>query len=200
MNSALLLDSINLKIELIPPNRPNRPGTAIRPSYITIHNTDNASKGADANAHSNFVRYTGYYELNGKKHYISWHYTVDDRVAIRQLPDNEKAWHAGTEMGNVSSIAIEICMQQGIDQAAANQRAAQLTAFLLNEHQLPVTAVVPHQHWSGKHCPSLLLGEGWPKFIAMVEQLFTALTSEIDTLELPGAFEFKPDMCWHEDN
>lgn len=200
MNSALLLDSINLKVELIPSDRPNRPGTLIQPTYITIHNTDNSSKGADANAHSKFVRYTGYYESNEKKHYISWHYTVDDRVAIRQLPDTEKAWHAGTETGNASSIAIEICMQQGIDQAAANQRAAELTAFLLNEHRLPITAVVPHQHWSGKHCPSLLLGEEWPIFIAMVEHLLTALTGEVDTLELPAAFEFKPDMCWHKEN
>ena len=47
----------------------------------------------------------------------SWHYTVDDIKVIKQLPINEKGWHAGK--GNSSSIGIEICMHEGIDQEQA---------------------------------------------------------------------------------
>src|SRR5690606_486707 len=127
----------------------NRPGTQMTPTRITIHNTDNTDKGADAHAHSSFVRKTGYYIYKGEKRWVSWHYTVDDRVAIRQLPDRECGMHAGSSAGDESSIGIEICMQQGVDQVAANRRAAQLAAYLLEEHGMSQGAVVRHQHWSG---------------------------------------------------
>lgn len=104
-NSSALLESINLKVELISDERPNRIGTSIKPKKITIHNTSNESPGADADAHSRFVRNRGYYMHNGKKNWVSWHYSVDDRVAIRQLPNDEKALHAGRR-ANKKSIAI----------------------------------------------------------------------------------------------
>lgn len=160
-NRSLLGQSLNLKIDHIPEGRPNRPGTPMRPDFITVHNTDNASAGADAEAHARFVKQTGYYVHEGTKRWISWHYTVDDDSCIRHLPLDELGWHAGSAKGNATSIGIEICMNEGIDQAAAFDRAARLIACLCFDLGLdPKEAVVPHKHWSGKLCPSQLLDGG----------------------------------------
>ncbi len=174
----LQAQDLNLREEFIAEGKHNRPGTIIRPTHVTIHNTDNDSPGADAPAHSGFVRKTGFYMLNGSKHWVSWHFTVDDKVAIKHLPLNELAYHAGP--GNGVSVAIEICMNQGIDQAAANERAALLTAGLLNSLNVAIDNVVPHKKWTGKICPHLLLdhealGAKWTAFIDLVRQFQASL-------------------------
>ena len=76
---------------LIPPNNSNRPD-AHQPEYITIHETGNPSKGADAAAHAKY--------LNSLKEKISWHYTVDDHGACQHLPDWEGGYHAGDGSGD----------------------------------------------------------------------------------------------------
>lgn len=155
--------SLNLIDQFIPLARPNRPGVPLDIKFITIHNTSNANKNADALAHSNFVRKTGFYRRrDGKEQLVSWHYTVDDRIVIKQIPISEIAFHAG-RAANKSSIAIEVCMHEGIDQYAANIRAAKLVAILCYDLFLSLDSVVTHKHWTGKNCPVLLLAE-WDKF------------------------------------
>lgn len=198
------LELINLKEELVPQGRHNRPGTALTPSRVTIHNTNNTDIGADANRHSLFVRTNGYQEYKGQKRSVSWHYTVDDRLAIRQLPDHERGKHAGSGTGNGTSIGIEICMQQGIDQQAANQRAAQLAAYLIVEHGMESDALVQHRHWSGKPCPSLLLDDAaWSKFCRLVsgyvEHLRPSGNKHDDPVPLPDPFVFRGGMCWEDE-
>ena len=167
---------LNLKILEIPAGRPNRPGSPLRATKITIHNTDNTSFGADAEKHSKFLNETGYYIHNGKKISVSWHYTVDDDSCVRHLPLNEVGWHAGKD-GNANSIGIEICMNAGIDQSAAFDRAIKLIACLCFDMGLdPSTDVVPHMTWTGKKCPSLLLDKGkvgakWQSFIGKIAKL-----------------------------
>ncbi|XNO40716.1 N-acetylmuramoyl-L-alanine amidase family protein (plasmid) [Sinorhizobium meliloti] len=150
--------SLNLRIELIPEGSANRSGQKIAPNFITIHNTSNSSPGANASAHSRFVREKGYYVLpSGKLNHVSWHYTVDDTCVIKHLPVNEKAIHAGP--GNSASIGIEVCMHAGINQPAANQRAARLVAALMHDLRIKRENIVPHKHWTGKQCPTLLMGD-----------------------------------------
>lgn len=67
------------------------------------------------------------------------------------------------------SIGIEICMYQGMDTQRCWRHAAWLVVHLLDKHKLPIDRVVPHQKWSGKHCPSQLLPY-WDKFICMVRK------------------------------
>ena len=55
--------SLGLEVELIPEGRPNRPGIPITVKKITVHNTSNPNRGADAKSHSSWVRNTGFYEL-----------------------------------------------------------------------------------------------------------------------------------------
>jgi hypothetical protein len=172
---------LNLEIDLVAEGRQNRPGNKIAPKYITIHNTSNTSKGADARAHANMVKNVGFYWIvdkktgDKKKNWVSWHYTCDDLRAIKHLPINERGLHAGSE-ANMSSIGIEICMNKGIDQAAANLRAARLSACLLHDLKLPVANLRMHKHWTGKACPTLLL-DTFEDFRATVQQLLDALAA-----------------------
>ncbi len=76
MKRKELLGSINLIEELIPKSRLNRPGSKISVTKLTIHNTDKTSAGADANAHSSFVRKTGYYMHKGNNQVVA-----NDRAA-----------------------------------------------------------------------------------------------------------------------
>jgi N-acetylmuramoyl-L-alanine amidase len=171
--------NLNLKQELISPGRHNRPGTRIRPTSITIHNTDNADPGANASAHSRFVRETGYYMLHGKKHWVSWHCTVDGTQMIQQVPFDEMAYHAGGD-ANQTSIAIEICMNSDGNQAAADENAVNLTAALMRDLGIDIDHIRPHQFWTGKNCPVLLLdnghpGQKWRNFLNRVSQARNAL-------------------------
>lgn len=174
---------LNLTIDHIPEGRPNRPGSPLRAKYITVHNTANPAKGADAEAHARFVKQSGYYLLAGRKSYVSWHYTVDDDSVVRHLPLNEVGFHAGSREGNASSIGIEICMNAGIDQPRAFDRAAKLIACLCFDMGLdPASAVKPHLHWSGKACPALLLDKGkigatWQAFIDRIVALEASLVT-----------------------
>lgn len=183
MTREELIKLINLSDGLVGSGRPNRPGESITPGNITIHNTSNTTPGANAAAHSKFIRETGFYLTPaGKKNWVSWHFTVDDKQAIRHLPTNEKAFHAGAEANN-SSLAIEICMHAGINQSAANERAAQLAALLCFDHALSVELVVTHQFWTGKNCPVLLL-QNWSAFKQRIGHYLTELKAGADTLAL----------------
>lgn len=173
MNRTAFGKLLNLKQDYISSGKPNRPGTPMTLEYITIHNTDNVKKGADALAHAKFVKNTGYYiNSAGEKIYVSWHYTVDDTRIIKHLPINEMGYHARNN-GNLRSVGIEICMNNGIDQEAAFLRATRLVAALLYDLKKPKDIVVPHYFWTGKKCPSLLLtnsgpGQKWNDFILKV--------------------------------
>lgn len=147
---------------IIPKGRPNRPGIAMAPKYITIHETDNYSKGADAKAHASYLRTT-----SSK---VSWHYTVDDGGAYQHLPNNETAYHAGDGklgLGNSKSIGIEICVNKGDDFNRACENAAELVRKLMAVHNIPISNVVQHNRWNGKNCPSNLRKSGWKEFIAL---------------------------------
>lgn len=199
MRRGELGESLNLEVELIGEGRPNRPGTPIKPTKVTIHNTSNPGKGADARAHSKWVRNTGYYILkNGKKNWVSWHFTVDDVRVIRHLPIGEKAWHAGP--GNAVSVGVEVCMHAGIDQVAAFDRAARLVATILYDLQLGVDDVVTHRHWTGKACPVLLLSDGheadkWAAFRGKVVEYLEATRADTASVDVAVVAEFVPVMC-----
>ena len=99
---------------IISDGRKNRPGRDTNPdTYITIHETGNAAKGADAAAHGAYLD-----SAAGEDALVSWHYTVDDHAIVQHLPDYETAYHAGDGKagpGNTTSIGIEICVNAGGD-------------------------------------------------------------------------------------
>jgi len=156
---------MEIKKQLIPDGRTNKPGKDQCPRCITLHNTDNTTPKATAEAHARYL-------LRGScGRQASWHYTVDDKDIYQHLRDDEQGWHAGDGcgQGNSASIGIEICMYAKMDTERCWRNAAWLVAHLLNKHKLPLERVVPHKKWSGKNCPSQILPH-WDKFIGMVRE------------------------------
>lgn len=148
-----------IKQMLIPPsNKYARPGRRMNPVSITIHETGNPSKGADAVNHANYIA--------GIKKNVSWHYVVDDEQIVQCLPINEIAWHAGdggSGPGNTSSIAIEICVNSDGDFEKAKENVRDLVQWLMNE--TGIKEIYPHKQWSGKDCPHYILKSGWNDFV-----------------------------------
>jgi N-acetylmuramoyl-L-alanine amidase CwlA len=182
---------LNIVQDFIPRTNSNRPGTRLVPTHITIHNTDNASPGADAAAHARYVK-----GQDAQARQVSWHYTVDDRVIYQSLPANEVGWHSGP--GNSKSIGIEICMHQGMDETAAYDRAALLVAVLAQQNGIAVPAnVVQHNHWTGKHCPRVLRDRpnGWSGFLAKVQAALDGLRSIPKAVDAPLTHGGGDDFC-----
>lgn len=138
-------------------------GKFMKAQGITIHETDNASEGADALAHGRAL-------FNGNIKGRCWHYTVDERHAVQHLSDYEEGWHAGdgSGKGNTTTIGVEICVNSNGDYDKSVTNAAKLTAMKLKQYSLPVSSVQPHKTWSGKNCPQRLL-KNWANFIKKVE-------------------------------
>jgi N-acetylmuramoyl-L-alanine amidase CwlA len=159
---------IPIKVDLI--KRAKRPGYAMKPLYITIHDTANKGKGANAKAHNTFV--------HNNAPNPSWHFTVDDKIVYQHLPLDENGWHAGdgtSGTGNRKSIGIEICENSDGNRAKAEANAVWLVAKLIREVKtLKAFPACMKQHydWSGKNCPNVLRGRkgGWAGFLAAVEK------------------------------
>jgi N-acetylmuramoyl-L-alanine amidase len=157
---------------------------AMRPTFITIHSTDNRSRSADALNHA-LAMNKGFRARHNRTGFLTWHFTVDDHSIYQTLPTNETGEHADYEgEGNRSSIGIEMCVNRGNDLGSTVDRTAQLTARLMREYDIPLDHVVPHMHWrmirysdhrdlGFKKCPRILLDGGrlgpkWSAFIAKV--------------------------------
>lgn len=147
-----------VSIDLVPvSNKFARSARAMHPSSITIHETGNARKGADAKAHSAYIKTV--------KTPISWHFTVDEKSIYQHIPTNEIAWHAGdggTGKGNTTSIAIELCVNADGDFKKTKENAKRLVQHLMND--TGIETVVPHKQWSGKDCPKNIIASGWDVF------------------------------------
>lgn len=155
---------LNIIQDFIPKsNTTSRPGYSMVPKYITIHNTGNSKKGADAKSHTEYI--------DNAAGYVSWHYTVDDKSIYQELPTNESGFHAGdgNGAGNRQSIGIEICENIDGDYAKAEENAIELIRYLMKEHNIPIENVVPHKHWSGKQCPWKILPR-WDEFIESIKE------------------------------
>src|SRR5699024_679806 len=146
--------------------RKQRPGGVMVPRYITVHNTANTNRGANAEMHARYLH-------NGASgRTVGWHFTVDDKEIRQHLPTNEHGWHAGDGgkgAGNLTSIGIEVCenIDGNFDKAVANTHW--LVRKLMSDHKIVIDNVVPHKHWSGKNCPRKLLPI-WDDFIAGVRE------------------------------
>ena len=166
---------MHLTQDFIPAGRRNRPGRVNPIRLITIHNTGNTNKGANARAHANYLKGDTAAGIP-----VSWHYTVDERDIFQHLPDNEDAFHAGDGAGNGNrqSIGIEICMNSDGDLRGATDKAAELAAHLCTEYSIPVTNIVQHNRWnSNKSCPQMLRSNrpyNWDAFINKIRSFLTA--------------------------
>ena len=170
-------ETVEIIQDFIPAGRPNRPSYGMQPEWITVHDTANSKRGADALAHAKYLKENP--EPADPKNPRSWHFTVDDHRIVQHLPLSEVGWHAGDGQngtGNRKSIGIEICENANGNRHKAEENAVYLIARLLHEFNLGVDRVVPHQKWTGKDCPHLLLPR-WNAFIDEIEQELATLPS-----------------------
>ena len=192
-SAATLYREVNVKQDLIPRGRHARKyHRSMQPRYITIHSTQNFSRGADALRHSEALKngklrarkLRGYNRIG----YLVWHYTVDEDRAVQHLPTNEQGEHADfSGPGNRYSIGIEMCENKGNSRSATIERTAKLTAYLMQKHNISLRKVVPHYHWPRrgvsqphKNCPHYLLDNGhpggkWQWFLAKVNKYYQAI-------------------------
>ena len=167
---------VTLKEMIVPKGNDNiRPGYAMKPKYITIHETDNYSVGANARNHAIYL----YNQATGTEdRSASWHFTVDDKEIYQHLPLNENGWHAGDGAegtGNRESIAIEIAVNEDGDYNKAVENARKLAAYLMGELHIPIENVKKHQFWSGKNCPAIMIkNNGWEPFLQGTKAYYDA--------------------------
>lgn len=135
-------------------------------NYITIHETGNRTKGANAEMHARYIN-------SGSS--ATWHYTVDDSTIIQHFLDNRQCWHAGDRSGkgNTESIGIEICVNRDGNFLKAIDNAVDLVAKLIKKHDIPIRNIKQHNEWSGKNCPQQIrsgkYGITWKQFIDKVQ-------------------------------
>lgn len=145
-------------------NRTNRISAGTNTiNYITIHETANTNKGANAQTHANL-------QSNGNPREASWHYQVDDQQIIQSFPDTTICWHANA--GNKQSIGIEICVNQDGNFAQAIENTVSLVKILMARYHLTINRVVQHHFWTGKDCPHFLRsgskGIYWQQFLTKI--------------------------------
>ena len=156
-------------------NNKNHYGTGNPAKYITIHETDNWSYGANAEMHARYID-------NGST--STWHYSVDDTQAIQSFEHNIRTWNAGDGRGsgNMESISIEICVNRDGNYNKAVQNAIELTRHLMKQLNIPISRVVQHNHWSGKNCPRALRhgrnGITWKDFKNAIQDELQAIQTD----------------------
>lgn len=150
---------VSIKKQLIS-NTPFKNGVNNPVKFITIHQTGNTSRGANAQAHANL-------QSRGNSRNASWHYQVDDKEAIQSFSHKFQLWHSGDGQGsgNNESIAIEMCVNVDSDYNKAMSNLIDLIVHLIRtEPNIKNTNhVVTHKWWSGKDCPHYVFSgrNGW---------------------------------------
>ena len=134
---------------IIPPGNCGRPlHRSMRPTFITIHSTDNTSRSADALHHA-LAMNKGLRGRRNRTGFLTWHFTVDDHSIYQSLPTNETGEHADYEgEGNRSSIGIEMCVTPG-EQPAPPPTNGMLSGILVRPSR--------ETHWDGKQSRHLVL-------------------------------------------
>ena len=85
--SLYLFEDLKIIEQITDKSMSNRPGDIYEKHYITVHDTASGAEGANAKSHANYV--------NDGGEGTSWHYSVGNDGIYHQIPDNERAFHAG---------------------------------------------------------------------------------------------------------
>lgn len=128
--------------------------------YIVIHYTANDGDTDENNGNYFNDKYIG----------ASAHYFVDDDSATQSVPDNYVGYHCGGgrqgsgggayfgKCNNTNSIGIEICddVKNGVIYPSAKtiENVIELTRYLMDKYDIPVSRVIRHYDVTGKRCPA----------------------------------------------
>lgn len=165
-------------------NKEIRPRTRMNPRFLTDHDTGNAGVGADAKSHNRLIHNLGD-KLPRDTSHVSWHISLDEYFIIQHIPFDECAYHCGDgwlpTSGNRTSIGVEKCMHKGADREKIEANAITLYAYLMKELNIPIQGVKPHQAWSGKYCPQLILNK-YGSFIPFRNKIEAAYKGDVLTV------------------
>lgn len=187
-----MLGEANVRQDFIPAGRYGRRlYRPMYPRYITIHATENETGDAFAHARALKAGALRAHQRPGGNRigFLAWHFTVQDNVAIQHIPTREQGEHADFDgPGNNYSIGIEMCEHHGNSLPQTMERTAKLAAYLMREHNIPLSHVVPHYYWARvgttplhKPCPHFLMDNGrpgarWSWFLSRVRAEYARLT------------------------
>jgi N-acetylmuramoyl-L-alanine amidase len=158
--------------------------------FVTIHETGNTNRGANARAHSNYLKGNDAANMS-----VSWHYTVDDTEIYQHLPENEDAFHAGdgAGSGNRQSIGIEMAVNSDGNFGRTIDITAALVADICIRRNIPVANIRQHFDWSGKNCPQNIRAgrpHNWSVFLDKVRVAIAEQTAPLATPTPPETVNF----------
>ena len=185
LTNGMKIGNATVIVDIISSGNPEiRPGVKMVPKNLTDHDTGNAGPGADAEMHNRYIHNMANYHPRDTSH-VSWHLTTDEDFIYQHIPFDEIAWHCGdgSGPGNYSSIGNEKCMHQGADREKIEQNSIALYNYLMKELNIPITNVHPHQHWSGKYCPQLILNK-YGSFRPFRDKIEAALKGKPDVSQI----------------
>lgn len=168
-------------------------------NYLTVHQTGNVKPGADAKGHADLQYF-------GNVREASWHLSVDDHSAWRSYLDSRQCWHAGDGVGkgNTQSLGMELCINSDGDYVQTIENGADVARQKMLEHNIPITRVFQHNHWSsyGKDCPDQIRGNkdgiDWSDFLGMILDSAATLSSTRPKSK-PTPFILDVDGRWGRD-
>lgn len=120
--------------------------------YITYHDTANNTATADAQSHWTYM--IGDYNRTTRAR--SWHYTVDDKCIIQNIPDDEVTWQGDHYIAYSQSIGIETCINYGCNLDIIWHRMGKLCAKLMEKFHMDMSSIKQHYDWNRKECPHTL--------------------------------------------
>lgn len=191
------MQEIKINEKLVKYNFSSRNGEKIK--YISIHDTGNKRRGADAEAH--FTLH------NRGDRGASAHYFVDDKQILRIIKDEHKSWHCGDGKGkygirNENSIGIEMCINSDGDFNKTYLNTLKLTKYLMEKYNIPLENVVRHYDASRKLCPNVFKENNWEKWNKFKEHLKQEDYRNTITLLYENLFNREPDSeglnYWNE--
>lgn len=176
-----------LLLDKNPHNNKYKYGNPMTPTEITYHQTFNLSPA---------INERNYLNNRTDNVYVSFHWVVDEKEAIKCLPENVSAWHAGDGTngdGNKKSISIEIARSTNSDiklRDAAIDNGARLIASLMKKYNIGMDKVKSHNQRSGKNCPHDIRGRyGEAKFRNLIKSYYGALNGESEQQNKPSTNE-----------
>jgi N-acetyl-anhydromuramyl-L-alanine amidase AmpD len=151
-------EKMKLKEDFMPVG-PDRPGTKLVPTSITIHWIGPYSSHKPSGVRAWWMDPT-----SGQ---ASAHFVVKDQDVLACIPSNEVAWHAGNQKGNYYSIGIENIPKNVAGEFSEEtiNTLKELCADLKKKYPT-ITDVVRHYDWTKKDCPrfytpvTTLVGDG----------------------------------------
>lgn len=169
-------------------------GYGNKKKFLTIHQTGNTARGANAKMHAQ-------YQITNARMSVpreaSWHWQVDDFRAIQSFEHSVQCWHAsdGRGDGNLNSIAIEGCINVDSNYKNAVKNMAKLAAKILKDENIPLSNMLQHHDFARdkKNCPAQIRGglEGitWQVFQQLVQNELDLLNGKV---VVDGATVSKP--------